>query len=152
MSHKQVVAVNRRARHDYHIEERLEAGLVLTGTEVKSVREHRVSLKEAYAAVEDGEVWVFSLHIAPYQAGSYTNVDPRRPRKLLLHKQEIRRLVGKTQERGLTLIPLSLYFRNGRAKLELGLCRGKKAYDKRADMAKRDADREMARHLAGRDR
>jgi len=148
----QPVCVNRRARHDYHIDEFVEAGLVLTGTEVKSVRDHHVSLKEAFAGIEHGEVWVFSMHIAPYQAGSYTNVDSRRPRKLLLHKQEIRRLIGKVNERGMTLIPLSMYFRKGRAKLEIGLCRGKKAYDKREDIAKRDADRDVAREVFGRDR
>jgi len=150
-SDKHMVSVNRRARHDYHIEERLEAGIALTGPEVKSVRDHRVSLKEGYCGIENGEAWVFSMHIAPYRAGSYANLDPRRQRKLLLHKREIRRLIGKVNERGMTLVPLSMYFRKGKAKLEVGVCRGKKAYDKRADIAKRDAERDMAREVFGRE-
>lgn len=147
-----MVSVNRRARHDYHIEERLEAGLVLTGPEVKSIRDHRVSLKEGYCGIENGEAWVHSMHIAPYEASNHANLDTRRPRKLLFHKREIRRLAVKVNERGMTLVPLAMYFRNGKAKLEVGVCRGKKAHDKRADIAKRDAEREVAREVFGRDR
>jgi SsrA-binding protein len=146
------VATNRRARHDYHIEETFEAGLVLTGAEVKSLRAGRASVGEAYARVARGEVWVENLHIAPYshaQGGSY---DPRRPRKLLLRRQEIDRLIGRTQERGLTLVPLRLYFRRGLAKLELGLGRGRRRYEKRRAIAEREHRREMERAVARRRR
>jgi SsrA-binding protein len=122
------VATNRRARHDYHIEETFEAGIVLTGPEVKSLRAGRASLAEAYGRVTDGELWVENLHIAPYSHAAERSYDPRRLRKLLLHRAEIDRLMGKTQERGLTLIPLRLYFRRGLAKLELGLGRGKRRF------------------------
>lgn len=146
------MATNRRARHDYHIEETFEAGMVLTGAEVKSLRGGRASLAEAYARVTDGEVWVENLHIPPYShapAGSY---DPRHSRKLLLHREQIDRLVGRTQERGLTLIPLRLYFRRGLAKLELGLGRGKRRYEKRQAIAEREHRREMERAAARRHR
>jgi SsrA-binding protein len=146
------VATNRRARHDYQIEETFEAGMVLTGAEVKSLRAGRASLAEAYARVDGGELWVENLHISPYahaQGGSY---DPRRPRKLLLHRKEIDRLVGRTQERGLTLVPLRLYFRRGVAKLEIGLGRGKRSFEKRRAIADREHRREMERAVARRRR
>jgi SsrA-binding protein len=146
------VATNRRARHDYHIEETFEAGIVLTGPEVKSLRAGRASLAEAYGRVTDGELWVESLHIAPYSHAAEGSYDPRRPRKLLLHRAELDRLVGKTQERGLTLIPLRLYFRRGLAKLELGLGRGKRRFEKRQAIAEREHRREMERAVARRRR
>ncbi len=136
---------NRKARHDYTVLDTYEAGLVLTGTEVKSLRAGRASLADAFATVDDGEVWLRNLHVPEYDQGSWTNHEPRRPRKLLLHRAEIERLIGKTQEGGLTLVPLQLYFRDGKVKVELALARGKRSYDKRADLAKRDADREIAR-------
>ncbi|MHB2023489.1 MAG: SsrA-binding protein SmpB [Mycobacteriales bacterium] len=144
---KQVVARNRRARHDYAIEDVFEAGLVLTGTEVKSLRAGRASLVDAFAAVRDGEAWLENAHIPEYTQGSWTNHEPRRRRKLLLHRAEIARLVGKTREGGLTLVPLSLYFREGRVKVEIALARGRRAYDKRAALAERQANREVARSL-----
>jgi SsrA-binding protein len=140
-----LVAQNRKARHDYHLGDHFEAGMVLTGTEVKSLRAGRASLAEAFATVDGGEVWLRNLHVPEYDQGSWTNHEPRRPRKLLLHRAEIERLIGKTQEGGLTLVPLQLYFRDGKVKVELALARGKRSYDKRADLAKRDADREIAR-------
>jgi SsrA-binding protein len=146
------VATNRRARHDYHIEETYEAGLVLTGAEVKSLRAGRASLGEAYARVDGGEAWVENLHISPYPNAARKHDDPRRSRKLLLHRREIDRLIGRTQERGLTLIPLRLYFRGGRAKLELGLGRGKRQYEKRRAIAEREHRREMERAVARRRR
>jgi len=144
----QVVANNRKARHLYHILETLEAGLVLTGTEVKSLRAGRANLGDAYAMVENGEVWLMKLHISPYEQGNQFNHEPLRKRKLLVHRRDIQRLIGKTQEKGLTLIPLRLYFRGGWAKVELGLAKGKKSHDKREDIAKRDADRDIARALS----
>jgi SsrA-binding protein len=138
---------NRRARHEYHILESIEAGLVLTGTEVKSVREGGVSLREAYARVRDGEAWLLGMHIPPYKQGSFSNVDANRPRKLLLHKEQIAHLQGRVSEKGLTIVPLRLYFTRGIAKVQLGLARGKKLWDKRADVAKRDVEREIARHV-----
>jgi SsrA-binding protein len=146
------VATNRRARHDYHIEETYEAGLVLTGAEVKSLRAGRASLGEAYARVDGGEAWVENLHISPYPNAPRRDDDPRRARKLLLHRREIDRLMGRTQERGLTLIPLRLYFRGGRAKLELGLGRGKRQFEKRRAIAEREHRREMERAVARRRR
>jgi SsrA-binding protein len=137
---------NRRARHEYHILESLEAGLVLTGTEVKSVRAGGVSLSEAYARFRDGEAWLMGMHIPPYKQGSFSNVDANRPRKLLLHKEQIAHLQGRVSEKGLTIVPLRLYFTRGMAKIQLGLARGKKLWDKRADVAKRDVEREIARH------
>jgi SsrA-binding protein len=142
-----VIARNRRARHDYHLEDVYEAGLVLTGTEVKSLRAGRASLTDGYGQVSGGEVWLLGVHIPQYVQGTWTNHEPRRPRKLLLHRKEIDVLTRKTAERGLTLIPLSLYFRDGKAKVELALARGKRTYDKRHDLARRDAAREVDRAL-----
>ncbi|NPV27231.1 MAG: SsrA-binding protein SmpB [Firmicutes bacterium] len=147
-----VVAENRRARHDYFIEETYEAGLVLTGTEVKSLRAGKANLKDSYAKVEDGEAFLYNLHISPYEQGNRFNHDPLRTRKLLLNKSEINRLFGKTQQQGLTLVPLKLYFKRGRAKLELALARGKKLHDKREDIAERDARREIQRAIRDRER
>jgi SsrA-binding protein len=142
-----VIARNRRARHDYQIEDTFEAGLVLTGTEVKSLRAGRASLNEAFAQVSGGELWLHGLHIPEYERGTWTNHEPRRTRKLLLHRKEIDRLASQTAERGFTIVPLSLYFSSGRAKVELGLGRGKRTYDKRHDLAQRDAAREVDRAL-----
>ena len=142
---RKVIARNRRARHDYHIEDTVEAGLVLTGTEVKSLRAGRASLADGYAQLTGGELWLHNVHIPEYAQGTWTNHEPRRPRKLLLHRKEIDRLGRMTAERGFTLIPLSLYFSGGRVKLELALARGKRAYDKRQDLARRDAAREVER-------
>ncbi len=142
-----VVATNRKARHEYEILETMEAGIALTGTEIKSVREGKVSLKEGFAIIRDGEVWLMDVSIAPYRHGHRDNHDPRRPRKLLLHRREIDRLQGKIQEKGWTLVPLKMYLKNNRAKVELALVRGKKKYDKRKAIAKRDADRELQRAL-----
>ena len=139
------VAVNRRARHQYAIEETLEAGLALTGTEIKSIRAGRVNLAEAYARIERGEAWLIGAHIAPYEQGNRNNHEPTRTRKLLLHRDQIAELMGRTQAKGFTLVPLKLYIRNGMAKLELGIGRGKKAYDKRRTIAERDARRDLER-------
>ncbi len=147
-----VVATNRKAYHDYHIEETHEAGIVLTGTEIKSVRAGSVNLKDAYAVVKDGEAWLLNVHISPYEPASRENVDPDRGRKLLLHRQEINRLMGRVQEKGLTMIPLRLYLKKNRAKVELALVRGKRQYDKREAIAKRDTDREIQRALKERER
>jgi SsrA-binding protein len=147
---RKVIVSNRRARHDYEIMDTYEAGIVLTGTEVKSLRAGRASLADAYASVEDGEVWLRGVHIPEYTQGSWTNHEPRRTRKLLLHRKEIFRLLGKIKERGLALVPLSMYFSDGKVKVELALARGKRSYDKRADLAKRDAKREVARALGRR--
>lgn len=149
---KRVIAVNRRAYRDYFVEETYEAGIVLQGTEIKSIRAGRVSLREAHAQVVDGEMILFNAHIAPYEHGSYANHPPRRPRKLLLHKYQIRRLAQKVQAKGYTLVPLRLYLKNGRAKIELGLVRGKRQRDKRLSIAKREAQREMERALKARGR
>ncbi len=137
---------NRRARHEFHILESLEAGIALTGTEIKSIRAGGVSLNQAYARLREGEMWLLGMHVPAYKQGSFSNVDPDRPRKLLLHKEQIARLGGKASEKGLTLVPLRLYFTRGKAKIEIGLARGKKLWDKRADTAKRDVAREIARH------
>ena len=142
-----VIARNRRARHDYHLEDTVEGGLVLTGTEVKSLRAGRASLADGFAQITDGEVWLHNVHIPEYTQGTWTNHTPRRIRKLLLHRSEIDRLASKISEQGLTLIPLSLYFKDGNAKVELGLARGKRTYDKRQDLARRDAAREIDRAL-----
>jgi SsrA-binding protein len=142
-----IIASNRRARHDYLIEDTIEAGIALTGTEVKSLRAGRASLVDGFALVNDGEVWLYNVHIPEYTLGTWTNHLPRRTRKLLLHRSEIDRLVRKTSEQGLTLIPLSLYFKDGKVKVELALARGKRTYDKRQDLAKRDAAREVERAL-----
>jgi len=140
-----VIARNRRARHDYHIEDVVEAGLVLTGTEVKSLRAGRASLTDGFAQVSDGEMWLHGVHIPEYAQGTWTNHEPRRPRKLLLHRKEIDKLASEIAERGFTVVPLSLYFSGGRAKVELALARGKRTYDKRQDLAQRDAAREVQR-------
>ena len=132
---RKLVAQNKKARHDYHIEATYEAGLVLTGTEVKALRAGRASLVDGFAMIEDGEVWLHAVHIPEYSQGTWTNHTPRRKRKLLMRKDEISKLIGKTKEGGLTLVPLSLYFNNGYAKIELALARGKKNYDKRATIA-----------------
>ena len=137
---------NRRARHEYHILESMEAGLVLTGTEIKSIRQGGVSLNEAYARLRDGELWLLGMHVPPYKEGSFSNVEPNRPRKLLLHKEQIQRLAGRAAEKGLTIVPLRMYFTRGKAKVEIGLARGKKFWDKRETTAKRDVEREIARH------
>ena len=142
---RKLVAQNKKARHDYHVEDVFEAGLVLQGTEVKSLRAGRASLVDAYGRIQDGEVWLENAHIPEYTEGTWTNHEPRRARKLLLHRDEIARLIGKTKESGLTLVPLSLYFKDGKAKVEIALARGKKAYDKRQTLAERDAAREIAR-------
>jgi len=142
-----IIARNRRARHDYHIEDVYEAGLVLTGTEVKSLRAGRASLAEGFGQIADGEVWLHNVHIPEYTQGTWTNHEPRRIRKLLMHRKEIDRLSRETAERGLTLIPLSLYFSDGKAKVELALARGKRTYDKRHELARRDAAREVDRAL-----
>jgi SsrA-binding protein len=147
---RQVVATNRKARHDYSIIEVFEAGVALVGTEVKSLREGKASLADAFATVDDGEVWLRNMHIPEYHHGTWTNHAPRRNRKLLLHRREIDTLVGKTREGNLTLVPLSLYFSEGKVKVELALARGKQAYDKRQDMARRDAQREVTRELGRR--
>ncbi|MBV8725428.1 MAG: SsrA-binding protein SmpB [Candidatus Eremiobacteraeota bacterium] len=138
---------NRRARHEYHILESFEAGLVLTGTEVKSIRTGGASLSEAYARVRNGEAWLMGMHVPPYKQGSFSNLEPTRPRKLLLHKAEIVRLQSRVAEKGLTIVPLRLYFTRGIAKVQLGIARGKKLWDKRADVARRDVEREIARHV-----
>src|SRR5918911_1808938 len=147
---EKTVADSRRARHDYHLLERFEAGLQLTGTEVKALRDGRVSLAQAYADVRDGEVWLVGAHIDEYGHGNIANHDPDRDRKLLLHQKEIASLIGKVQERGLTIVPTRLYFKNGRAKIELAVAKGKDVRDKRRDIAKRDAQREMERALRAR--
>lgn len=139
------VTVNRQAYHDYFIDETYEAGIALTGTEVKSIRAGRVNLRGAFARIKNDEVWLEGAHIAEYEQGTYMNHVPTRPRKLLLHRREIERLLTSVQAKGLTLVPLKLYFKNNRAKVELGLARGKKLYDKRQAIAKRDSDRELAR-------
>ncbi|GAF26061.1 tmRNA-binding protein [Moorella thermoacetica Y72] len=143
-----VVTDNRRARHDYFIEETYEAGIALTGTEVKSLRNGRANIKDSYARVENGELILHDMHISPYEQGNRFNHEPRRPRRLLMHRYEIQRLYGKVREKGLTLIPLKVYFNErGRAKVELALVKGKRLYDKREDIAARDAQREIARAL-----
>jgi len=147
---EKLIADNRRARHDYHLLDRVEAGLVLTGTEVKSLRDGRASLQQAYAAVRDGEAWLVGAHISVYDQGNLANHDPDRDRKLLLHKKELESLAGKVSQKGLTVVPTRLYFKNGRAKVELALARGKEGRDKRRDIAKREADRDMQRALKSR--
>ena len=144
---KKIIASNRRARHDYTIEDTVEAGLVLTGTEVKSLRAGRATLTEGFGQISNNEAWLHGVHIPVYAQGTWTNHEPRRTRKLLLHRREIDKLASSMQERGLTLVPLSLYFSGGKVKIELALARGKRAYDKRQDLAKRDAAREIEREL-----
>ena len=151
MGQRKLLANNKKARHDYFIEEVYEAGLVLTGTEIKSVRQGRVNLKESYAKIENGEVFIYNMHISPYEQGNRYNVDPLRERKLLLHKQEIRKLIGYTTQKGLTLVPLQVYLNEkGLVKMEIAVARGKKLYDKREDIAKRDAGRRMERRMKDR--
>jgi SsrA-binding protein len=150
--HVKVIAVNRRATHDYFIDDRIEAGLVLTGTEIKSIREGRVNLREGYARIVDGEAWLVNVHIAPYEQGNRYNHEPLRDRKLLLHRDEISALIGRVRQRGYTLVPLQLYLKHGRAKVELGLARGKREFDKRESIARREAQREIDRHLRERQR
>ncbi|KXS41420.1 MULTISPECIES: SsrA-binding protein SmpB [unclassified Candidatus Frackibacter] len=140
-----VVARNRKARHEYHIEETYEAGIVLQGTEVKSIRQGRVNLKDSFAIVESGELLLYNMHIAPYSHGNRYNHEPERPRKLLMHKKEIRRFIGKTRESGYTLIPLSVYFKRNLVKIELALAKGKNLHDKREDIKRRTAQREIER-------
>ena len=147
---KKVIATNRKARHQFAIEEVFEAGVVLTGTEVKSLREGQASMADAFATVDEGEVWLRNLHIAEYHHGSWTNHAPRRNRKLLLHRRQIDTLVGKIRDGNLTLVPLSLYFIDGKVKVEIALARGKQAHDKRQDIARRDAQREVIRELGRR--
>jgi SsrA-binding protein len=147
---RKVIASNRKARHDYAILETYEAGVVLTGTEVKSLRMGRASLVDAFGQERDGELYLHQLHIPEYTQGTWTNHEPRRTRKLLMNKAEIAKIIGKLKESGLTLVPLSLYFSDGWAKVELGVARGKKSYDKRQDMAERDANREINRALGRR--
>jgi SsrA-binding protein len=147
---RRVIASNRKARHDYAILDTYEAGLALLGTEVKSLRAGRASLVDAFAQEKNGEIYLYGLHIPEYAHGTWTNHEPRRTRKLLLNRHEIERLIGKTRESGLTLVPLSLYFADGWAKVELGLARGKRSYDKRDTLAKRDADREITRAMGRR--
>jgi SsrA-binding protein len=142
------VATNRKARHEYFVLETFEAGISLKGAEVKSLRQGRASLQESYATLKNGEVWLFDMHISPYEQAAVDAYEPKRVRKLLLHKKEIRRLVGKLAEKGLTLIPLRVYFKNGIAKVELALAKGKRAYDKREAIKRREAQRELERDFA----
>ncbi len=143
--HIKIIAVNRKARHEYFIEDEYEAGLVLKGTEVKSLRLGKVNLKDSYARIKDGEVFVYQLHIGPYPFAYYDNHDPLRPRKLLLHKRQIKRLYGKVNEKGHSLVPLKIYFKQGKAKLTLALARGKRKYDKREAIKRRDEQRDLDR-------
>lgn len=145
---EKVVTTNRKARHDYTILDTVEAGIVLKGTEVKSLRQGKANLTDGYATIKAGEVWLMGMHISPYEQGSYANVDPVRSRKLLLHKHEIRRLAQKISQKGLTLIPLKVYFKKHSAKVLLGVAQGKKAYDKRAAIAEREMEREVRRKYA----
>jgi SsrA-binding protein len=151
-SDEQNISENRKARHDFFIEETYEAGVALQGTEVKSCRAGRVNLRDGYASVENGEVFLFNVHISPYEQASRFNHEPVRKRKLLLHRSEIRRLYGNVKEAGYTIVPLRLYFKAGRVKVELGLAKGKKEYDKRDDVAARDAAREIGRAIRGKNR
>ena len=145
-----IIATNRKARHDYHIEDTLEVGLVLTGSEIKSVRAGQVNLRDSYATVRAGELWLINAHISPYKQATHQNHEPRRERKLLAHRREINRLTGKLQEKGLTLVPLKLYLKDSRAKVELGLARGKKLFDKRQSLREKDDRRRMDRAMGRR--
>ncbi len=150
MPHQQgtkTIAQNRKAFHDYFVEEKLECGIALFGTEVKSIRQGKVNLKESWAQIRKGEVWIEGMHISPYEQGNIFNRDPLRAKKLLLHRKEIRKLDSLVMKQGFTLIPLELYFKDGRVKVQLGLCKGKKLHDKRDDMARKDSDREIQRAL-----
>ena len=144
---RKIIATNRKARHDYFLDEYFECGIALVGTEVKSLRNGGCSLKEAWVRIQNGEVWIYQMHIAPYEKGNIMNKDPLRPRKLLMHKSEIRKLEQKIKEKGYTLVPVEAYFKDSRVKIEIALARGKKLYDKRADIAKRDQQREAAREF-----
>jgi len=146
------IAINRKAYHDYHIQETIEAGIVLKGSEIKSVRAGKVNLSDAYAKPENDELWLYNSHIASYDAASYNTHEPTRPRKLLLHREEIDNLVGKAIQKGLTVVPLKLYIKHGVAKVELGVAKGKKVYDKRETIARRHAEREMDRAMKQRRR
>ncbi|GFN36281.1 SsrA-binding protein SmpB [Tepidimicrobium xylanilyticum] len=143
-----IVATNRKARHEYFIEDTIEAGIVLKGTEVKSIRLGRINVKESYAVVEDGEVFIYNMHISPYEQGNIYNVDPIRKRKLLLHKREIKRLSAAIMQKGYTIVPLTVYIKKGLVKVELAIAKGKKLYDKREAIAKRDAERRMQQHTS----
>ena len=145
--HQRVIVSNRKARHEYHILDTLEAGIALRGTEVKSLRKGNANLQDAYALVKNGEIWLLGMHISPYEQGNINNHDPVRTRKLLLQKKEIRKLLAKVQEKGLTLVPLSVYFKGPYAKVELAIAQGKKSYDKRAALKERDARREISQRL-----
>lgn len=147
MSNKVVIANNPKARHDYFIDDTLECGIVLVGTEVKSIRNGKVSLKDSYAQIKDEELFIYNLHISPYEKGNIFNKDPLRTRKLLVHKSEIRKLLGMIKQKGITLVPLSVYFDNNKVKVELAIAKGKKLYDKRQDIAKKDAERRMLQHI-----
>jgi SsrA-binding protein len=147
MSEIKVIATNRKAYHDYFLQDTQEAGIALTGTEIKSVRAGRVNLRDSYVQIRNGEAWLMNVHIAPYAAGSRENPDPRRDRKLLLHRREIARLQNAVQEKGFTIVPLRLYLKNNRAKVEIALARGKKLYDKREALAKKEAQRMMEQEL-----
>ena len=150
MSHK-VIATNRKARHDYFLSDTYEAGIALKGSEIKSIRAGQISIKEAYVQIENFEAWLMNAHIAPYEQASYLGHDPRRKRKLLLHRKEISRLWDQVRKKGITIVPTRVYLKNGRAKIEIAVGRGKKQYDKRQDIAKRDAQRDMDRNLRRRD-
>lgn len=152
MSDRKVIATNRKASHDYSLEESIEAGLVLMGSEIKSIRDNRVNLRDGYVLEQNGELWLMNVHISNYEQAGVFGHDPLRPRKLLLHKKQIARLISQLRERGYTLIPTSLYLKDGRAKVEIALARGKKQYDKRADLAEKDSRREIERALRERDR
>lgn len=145
---KKIVATNRKARHEYSIEDTIEAGIVLNGTEVKSIRQGKLNVGDSYASIEDGEAYVHNMHISPYEQGNIYNVDPLRKRKLLLHKREIRRLAQDIQLKGYTLIPLSVYIKDGKVKIEIATAKGKKLYDRRQDIAKRDAERRIRQHTS----
>ena len=147
MEKSKTITVNRKAYHDYHILDTMEAGIVLKGTEIKSIRDNRVNIRDAYAKADRGEMWLYNCHISKYQAGGHFDHDPDRPRKLLLHKYQINDLVAETVRKGLTIVPLKLYIKNGKAKLELGLAKGKRVFDKRDTIAKRETDRIIERSL-----
>ncbi|WDV47102.1 SsrA-binding protein SmpB [Clostridiaceae bacterium M8S5] len=147
-SNDKTLARNKKARHNYFIEESMEVGLVLTGTEVKSMRQGKVNIKDSYAQIENGEVFVINMHVSPYEQGNIYNTDPLRKRKLLLHKKEINKLTGYTTQKGYSLIPLALYLKNGKVKMELSVAKGKKLYDKRDSIAKRDAQRRIQKHMS----
>jgi SsrA-binding protein len=147
-----VISENRKAFHDYYIEDRMEAGIILTGTEIKSIRNARVNLKDSYARLDNGEIWVHQMHISPYEQGNRFNHDPLRPRKLLMHRSEINKLAGKIQQQGLTLIPIKIYLKKGMAKVELAVCQGKKNYDKRQAIAEREGKRDIERAMKERNK